>query len=179
MSGDPYCALRCQPMAATDDPSQHLRMPSPRLLLGRRSCREAVYATTSVVHERVPLFSEDHLVQLVVRELARCHEERRAENLAWVVMPDHVHWLFQLREGTLAACVQAFKSRAAREVNRMRATSGQLWQAGYYEHRVRDDEDLRMQARYIVANPLRRGIVDRLADYPYWYCAWLSDEGDL
>ena len=154
-------------------------MPSPRLLLGRHSCRDAVYAVTSVVHGRAPLFSEDRLAHFVAQELVRCHDEGRVGNLAWVVMPDHVHWLFRLRQGALAASVQAFKSRAARAINGMRRTGGPVWQAGYYEHRIRDDEDVRVQARYIVANPRRCGMVDRLADYPHWYCVWASDEADL
>ena len=158
---------------------QNRRMPSPRLLVGRHSCADAVYAVTSVVQGRVPLFTVDRLAHVVAEELTRCHDEHRVENLAWIVMPDHVHWLFQLKEGTLAASVQAFKSRAVRRINGMRGTSGLVWQAGYYEHRVRGDEDVSAQARYIVANPQRCGMVDRMADYPHWYCAWASGEADL
>lgn len=154
-------------------------MPSPRLMTGRRSCIDAFYTITSVTCGREPLFAAASNATLVMRELARCEAEQRVANLAWVVMPDHVHWLFQLRQGTLGASVQAFKSRVARGVNGLRVFSGPVWQAGYYDHRIRNEEDLAVQARYLVANPLRRGLVTCLGDYPYWYCAWIRGEDDL
>jgi len=148
-------------------------------MVGRHSCIGAVYAITSIVRGRAPLLADASSARLVMQELCRCEAEQRVDNLAWVVMPDHVHWLFRLRHGTLGTHVQAFKSRVARGFNDLRTTSGPVWQAGYYDHRVRDHEDLVEQARYIVANPLRRGLVSRLDDYPYWYCAWIRTEEDL
>ena len=153
-------------------------MPSPRLMVGRHSCSNAVYAITSVIRGRRPLLTDGRHASVVMREFARCEEECRVDNVAWVVMPDHIHWLFRLREGAIAASVQAFKSRTARGINDLRASSGPVWQAGYYDHRIRDEEDLAVQARYLIANPLRGGLVARLADYPYWYCAWPSTEED-
>jgi hypothetical protein len=38
---------------------------------------------------------------------------------------------------------------------------------------LRRDENIRQAARYIVANPVRAGLVRRAADYPYWDCIWL------
>ena len=77
---------------------------------------------------------------------------------AWVVMPDHVHWLFQLQQGSLGGCMQRFKSRSAHAVNRHQGRSGPLWQPGYYEHHLRPEDALRKQARYVIENPLRAGI---------------------
>ena len=93
--------------------------------------------------------------------------------MAWVLMPDHVHWLLKLEQGSLGSCMQAFKSRTARGINAVRGASGPVWQAGFYDHQLRNDEDLAAQARYVVANPLRRGLVDRIEDYPHWWCPWI------
>ena len=65
------------------------------------------------------------------------------------------------------------KSRSAIAINRTLRRSGPIWQKGYYDHGLRREEDLRTTARYIVANPLRAGIVKRLADYPHWDAIWL------
>ena len=154
-------------------------MPSPRLMVGRHSCRNAVYVITSVTRGRKPLLADAGHASLVMREFARCEEECRIDNVAWVVMPDHIHWILRLREGAIGASVQAFKSRTARGINDLRASCGPVWQAGYYDHCIRDEADLAVQAHYVIANPLRRGLVTRLADYPYWYCAWLRTEEDL
>ncbi|MGH8412134.1 MAG: REP-associated tyrosine transposase, partial [Pseudomonas sp.] len=38
---------------------------------------------------------------------------------------------------------------------------------------IRRDEDLPAVARYIVANPLRAGLVEKIGDYPLWDAVWL------
>jgi hypothetical protein len=38
---------------------------------------------------------------------------------------------------------------------------------------LRKDEDLQTVARYIVANPLRAGLVEKIGDYPLWDAIWL------
>lgn len=48
-----------------------------------------------------------------------------------------------------------------------------IWQAGFHDHAVRREEDLAGIARYIVANPLRAGLVDAIGDYPLWDALWL------
>ena len=44
---------------------------------------------------------------------------------------------------------------------------------GYHEHALRDEQQLLVTARYLVANPLRAGLVTRLGDYPFWNAIWL------
>ena len=48
-----------------------------------------------------------------------------------------------------------------------------IWQAGYYDHALRIEEDIQTVARYIVANPIRAGLVQKIADYPHWDAVWL------
>jgi hypothetical protein len=47
------------------------------------------------------------------------------------------------------------------------AGRGRLWQAGYYERILRDDDAPRAIARYIIANPVRAGLVTSPLEYPY------------
>ena len=42
-----------------------------------------------------------------------------------------------------------------------------LWQKGYYEHVLREDEDSKEIAHYIIANPVRAGLVQSPDDYPF------------
>lgn len=105
----------------------------------------------------------------MVRQLRTLHEEGRAETLCFVVMPDHLHWLVTLREGKLSEAVQRVKDGSARLIGHP------VWQPNFYDHAVRQDEDLRAIARYVVANPLRAGLVKRLADYPLWDAVWLEE----
>ena len=66
--------------------------------------------------------------------------------------------------------VRTLKSLVSRRIGRP------VFQKGFYDHAVRDDEDLRALARYLVANPVRAGLVDRVNDYPHWDAVWLDGE---
>jgi hypothetical protein len=48
-----------------------------------------------------------------------------------------------------------------------------MWQKGFHDRAIRREEDLRAVARYIIANPLRAGLVRRVHDYPLWDAIWL------
>ncbi len=52
-------------------------------------------------------------------------------------------------------------------VNKARQSFGVLWQKGLFDRALRREEDLKAMARYIVANPLRAGLVEHIGQYPY------------
>jgi len=97
-----------------------------------------------------------------------------AKLLAWVLMPEHAHWLLQLgsREG-VSQVVQRMKGRSGRAVNRLRGEKRPVWASSWEDRALGDDEDARSVARFIVRNPLRAGMVRTLADYPFWDAAWV------
>ena len=104
----------------------------------------------------------------------RVQEERgHALSLAFVVMPDHFHWLLQLTGSrSLSTIVNAAKSGSARRINAILDSRRQLWQKGFYDRAIRRDEDVESIARYIVTNPLRAGLVESLSEYPLWDAIW-------
>jgi putative transposase len=153
-------------------------MASPRLRIGRRSQLGAWFSITTVARHRRPVFAAPAACQAVMREL-RDADPSHVRSLAWVVMPDHLHWLLALGAVPLPALIQAVKSRSARAVNAATGRSGAVWQAGYFDHRIRSESDLRRRARYLLENPVRRGLVERLEDYPAAWCAWPVRSADL
>ena len=88
-------------------------------------------------------------------------------------MPDHFHWLVQINNTPLSRVIGATKARCTHSVNSRTGASGPLWQSGFHDRAIRDNEDLLPFARYIIANPLRAGLVDRIGDYPLWDAIWL------
>jgi len=88
-------------------------------------------------------------------------------------MPDHFHWLVELKQSSLPALMLATKSRSARAINARLGRSGRFWQKGFHDRAIRREEDLQAVARYITANPLRAGIVRRVHDYPLWDAIWV------
>ncbi|KJZ64730.1 REP-associated tyrosine transposase [Pseudomonas fluorescens] len=146
---------------------------SHRLRLGRNSENGRAYLITAVLHDRKPIFSDWRLGRLLVAELRRAHDSGLVNSIAWVVMPDHFHWLMQLQDNNLGNVIGATKARCAQAVNKTTGQSGALWQTGYHDRTIRDGEELLPFARYIVANPLRAGLVDKIGDYPLWDVCWL------
>jgi REP element-mobilizing transposase RayT len=148
---------------------------SHRLRIGRVSEANRIYLLTTVCHEREWLFADLYLGRIVVQSMRQHHLQGYVNSLAFVVMPDHVHWLVGLPAGIkLSRLMQSFKSYTAREINHHCNTPGtRRWQAGFHDHALRHDEDILHAARYIVVNPLRAGLVGRLADYPLWDAVWV------
>ena len=140
---------------------------------GRYSEQGRVYLLTSVIAGRQPVFRDFLCARLLIDEMRHCAHEGLVESLAWVVMPDHLHWLIALERGDLAHLMKRLKSRSSLSINQQRGTQGPLWQAGFHDRALRREDDLQATARYMVANPLRGGLVDRLANYPHWDAAWL------
>lgn len=132
-----------------------------------------VYSITCVTADRESVFACWRSARLLVAQLRAMHESGDVESLAWVVMPDHMHWLFQLRKGDLATVICRMKARSSLAINRRNATCGRLWQKGYYDRAMRREDDLRVAARYIIMNPVRAGLVEKVGDYPLWDAIWL------
>ena len=140
---------------------------------GRYAEPGRIYLITTVTHNRQPVFSDWRSARLLVEQLRAADETEIVTSMAWVVMPDHLHWLFQLQEGSLADLLCRIKSRSSRSLNLMQGVQSRLWQRGYHDRAVRRDEDLQAVARYIIMNPLRAGLVTRVGDYPLWDAIWI------
>ncbi len=112
---------------------------------------------------------------MVVGELIRMERMGLAATLAYVVMPDHLHWLMQLgSQATLSETIRLIKGRSSRAINQILCRrTGSVWQTSFHDRAIRREEDLRKLARYLIANPLRAGIVDRLEEYSLWDARWL------
>jgi REP element-mobilizing transposase RayT len=149
------------------------RYHANQLRAGRYSQSGQIYLLTAVTHLREPAFSDWRVGRLVVDQFRLARTEGWADSLAWVVMPDHFHWLVELQNSTLPQLMLATKSRSAREVNAYLGCSGKFWQKGFHDRAIRSEENLLSVARYIVANPLRAGLVRRVHDYPLWDAIWL------
>jgi REP element-mobilizing transposase RayT len=145
------------------------------LRLGRFSEVNRIYVVTSVTFGRKPLFLELDLGRIVVNTFRHQESLGRAFTLAYVVMPDHFHWLLQLGPGTtLSGVVQSTKAHAGKLVKRaLGLAEDRIWQPGFHDHAVRREEDLTEIARYIVANPLRAGLARSIREYSLWDAVWL------
>lgn len=153
--------------------SRHSVHRGHALRSGRFSEQGRIYLLTAVTLNRQPIFHDWHLARLLVAEMRRLHDDNNLYSLAWVIMPDHLHWLVRLESMPLARLMLQVKSRSAISLNSSRGCSGRVWQKGFHDHALRGEEELLPTARYVVANPLRAGLTRRLGDYPLWDADWL------
>jgi REP element-mobilizing transposase RayT len=153
-------------------------MPRDDLLTGRFSESGPAYHVTNVVDGRRPISGDLALGRLLIGEMRRLEEDKAVLSLAFVVMPDHLHWLFVLEEDQdLSDVMRRLKGRSARRPGQLPGVERPIWQRAFYDDALRRDEELRQVARYIVANPLRKGLVSAIGEYPLWDAVWVS--GDL
>ncbi len=146
------------------------------LRFGRWSQTGQYYMFTTVTENRDPLFRDMFVGRIVVKEMICLQQKGMINSIACMLMPDHLHWLFALGgKESLSNVVKLLKGRSARRVNDVLNRSGRVWQRAFYDHALRKDENVRKLARYIVANPIRAGIVKNIWDYPLWDAIWLKN----
>jgi putative transposase len=118
------------------------------------------YALTAVCFERKRIFQRVALAELMIATLIRYRAQGRFLLHGFVVMPDHLHVLITTKDAIekSAQLIKGGFSFAART-----HLPGEIWQAGYYDHRIRDTEDYMQQLAYITRNPVKRGLLD----YPH------------
>jgi len=150
-----------------------MRYQTSQTRKGRYSEHGRIYLITSVTKNRQAFFSEWRVGRLVAKQFQTAEGEALVGSLAWVVMPDHFHWLIELREKSLSEVTARTKSRINCSVNKALGRTGGIWQRGFHDRAIRREEDLKAVARYIILNPVRAGLVKRVGDYPLWDAVWI------
>jgi len=115
-------------------------------------------------------------IDLLRNALQQVKRRRPFTLSAVVVMPDHLHLLVQMPQGdsNYSARLRDFKAlfvkslRAAGEPIRLnnRGDAG-IWQARFWEHLIRDEQDFAAHVAYIHFNPVKHGYVQRVMDWPF------------
>jgi putative transposase len=123
---------------------------------------------------RVLLVDSIEILRNVVRAVRQNHP---FDILAWVVLLDHLHAIWELPEGngdcaTRRMLIKSGFSRGipkgewVRESRRKKGERG-LWQRRFWEHLITSDGDLQRHRDYVHFNPVEQGYAKRAADWPY------------
>lgn len=124
-----------------------------------------IYFITICTEKRHRAFDDAEFGHWAREQLLRLAEARDFEVIAYCLMPDHVHLLLRgcTEHSDLRSFILSWNTRTA---YRWRQTHGtRLWQSGYYDHILRDDDNCFAVARYILMNPVEAGIAARPQDY--------------
>jgi REP element-mobilizing transposase RayT len=113
-------------------------------------------------------FSAPGVAARCLNLLQKTADELDVEVDTFCLMPDHIHLLVLTQEGVdVATFMYRFKQASGFECNQQLGWQGPFWQASYYDHVVRRDEDIESIRAYVLGNPVRAGIVEDAEKYPY------------
>lgn len=129
----------------------------------------STYAITITTHQRHRLFQRTANADLMVATLFRYRDQGKFALHAFAIMPDHLHVLITPAiDQSTARSVQLIKGGFSFAVRTL--FSGEVWQAGYHEHRIRDEADFEAQKQYIANNPTRKNYTN----YPHVHTRYLD-----
>jgi putative transposase len=126
----------------------------------------------------------DRSSDLLVREVDRLRRAYRDatskqpfETEAICILPDHIHAIWSLPEGDSdfasrwmrikASFSRGLPASTTRSASKVAKREKGIWQRRYWEHTIRDDADFERHVDYIHHNPMKHGLVSRVADWPF------------
>lgn len=87
---------------------------------------------------------------------------------AFVVMPDHVHMLMTVPgEVSVEKATQLIKGGFSFRAKKELGFQGEVWQRGFSDVRITNEESFRDHQRYIDQNPVKAGLAKTVDEYPY------------
>lgn len=139
------------------------------------------YFFTLVTHQRRPFLAESQARRCLRKAFREVRKRYPFTIDAFVLLPDHMHCVWTLPPGDSNYSVRwrQIKNRftqvyiacggveASLSVARAKKGDRGLWQSRYFEHTVRDEEDLKHCIDYTHINPVKHGLVSHVCDWPW------------
>jgi putative transposase len=139
---------------------------------------------TFSTYRRGEYLVEPEAPELLIRYLKDARVKHAIKFLGYVIMPDHIHLVLLPPDGTkLGLVVAEIKSRTAREYFAIFGSGLDgprvFWQKRCYDHNCRTIDTVREKIVYCHANPVKRGLVQDPADYPWSSYNWYDGRRDV
>jgi REP element-mobilizing transposase RayT len=111
---------------------------------------------------------KDERIAEQVKESLTHFDSIRYKLLAWVVMPNHVHFLIKpINNHEMSKIVQTFKSFTAHEANKILQRQGKFWQEDYFDRFIRNYEHFQKTIDYIENNPVKARLCKNYTDWKF------------
>ncbi|MGN6553520.1 MAG: REP-associated tyrosine transposase [Verrucomicrobiota bacterium] len=116
---------------------------------------------------RFPFFDDSACVVEASRALTEAFAQYGGHVGVHVFMPEHLHLIVsgQAEVGDLLGMLKGFKQKTTFRLRK--AGKVFAWQKDFYDHLIRRNEDYGAQVRYLLRNPVRRGLCERWQDWPH------------
>ena len=88
-------------------------------------------------------------------------------------MPNHVHVVVTLLnpKEPVQRIIKSVKAFSSAKINQLLSRTGPFWQREYYDHVVRNGQELKRVIAYVQENPVKAGLCTIWQDWPYTYLA--------
>jgi putative transposase len=127
------------------------------------------FATTRTSMGKRLLQSERN-AGLLIDVLRSLVAEHRFKLHDFVIMPDHIHILVEVRaDMTIERAMQFIKGRFSHHLSHECGYNGEVWQRGFTEEQVMSKQAFESHRTYIAENPVKAGLVGDVEEYPFCY----------
>ena len=147
------------------------------------------YFFTIVTYQRQPIFANHENPYLLRKPIAIVKQEMPFDILAAVVSPDHLHFIWQLPTGDSAYSKRIGKMKVLftqsnpknphkeNSISRIKHRESNIWQRRFWEHTIKDEEDLENYLNYIHYNPVKHNLVScpHLWEYSSFH-SWVKNK---
>ncbi|WP_435950241.1 REP-associated tyrosine transposase [Psychrobacter sp. DM8] len=141
----------------------------------------ATYFFTLVSYNRRKILCEPDFLKAFKSSIRQIQQQYPFEIIAWVQLPDHIHCIWQMPENdanysmrwsqikrlTTQACPQYHSTKDALSLSEVKRNERGIWQRRFLEHQIRNESDFIKHMDYLHYNPVKHGLVDKVADWPY------------
>ncbi|MEJ2616519.1 MAG: transposase [Ignavibacteriaceae bacterium] len=128
---------------------------------------EIAVSFTACIKDRKCLFTNENIFNEFEKILLDELKSTSCSSYVYLFMPDHLHTIIKgnMPEVNLKTCMDKFKQKTGYWLSKN--IIDKKWQKDYYDHIIREEENLEIQVQYILNNPVRAGLVEHWKDYPY------------
>jgi putative transposase len=127
---------------------------------------ECLYFITNVTFNRTPILIEN--INLLWDSIYRTGDETACEIIAWVILPEHFHFLLKPEKRNISDTMKMIKLSFLKKFQRKHdLESGRVWQYRFWDHMIRNADDFDRHLHYIHYNPVKHGLVSSPFDYPH------------
>jgi putative transposase len=140
-----------------------------------------IYFFTLVTYRRQELFISPEIRNLLMQTVNEVREFHPFEMIAYCVLPDHVHFIWQMPENEndysmriglikrrfTKKYIQKFGETLEKSDSQFKRREVTIWQRRFWEHLIRDECDLEQHIEYVHYNPIKHGLVRRVCDWDF------------
>ena len=103
----------------------------------------------------------------VVEGALKFYAPDRYKLVDWVIMPNHVHVVYDHPTESVGKIVEDWKGYTASEINKLLGRKGSFWKTDYFDRYARDEHHFSNMQFYTILNPVRAGLVSDPFDWPF------------